>query len=86
MIRSTKNFTLAMVQAKTTENAPELEWIQMKKDFDIERLSQEEGGIDKLKRKFNENPLVPIGELILLQKILTHQMNYLQDVLQQLVH
>jgi hypothetical protein len=50
-----------MSQAKIEETKPELEWIQMKKDFDLERTQAEEGGIAKFKRKFQENPLVPIG-------------------------
>lgn len=53
-----------MSQAKIEENQPELEWIQMKKDFDLERVEFEEGGIAKFKRKFMENPLVPIGKVI----------------------
>jgi Hypoxia induced protein conserved region len=39
---------------------PELEWIQMKKEFDSERF-EPESGKDKLIRKFKENPFVPIG-------------------------
>lgn len=50
-----------MAQSKVNDQ-PELEWIQMKKDFDMERLQAEEGGIAKFKRKFKENPLVPIGK------------------------
>ena len=50
-----------MAQAKVEDKQPELEWIQMKKDFDLQRFEEEEGGLAKLKRKFKENPLVPIG-------------------------
>ncbi|XP_070495730.1 HIG1 domain family member 2A, mitochondrial [Chironomus tepperi] len=39
---------------------PELEWIQMKKDFDSERAN-EETAKEKFIRKFKANPLVPIG-------------------------
>lgn len=51
-----------MSQSKISEQQPELEWIQMKKDFDSQRLSEEEGGIAKFKRKFMENPMVPLGK------------------------
>lgn len=54
-----------MSQPNVKDNQhPELEWIQMKKDFDSARILQEEGGIAKFKRKFKENPLVPIGKKI----------------------
>lgn len=41
---------------------PELEWIQMKKDFDADRefVESPQG---KFIRKFKQNPLVPIGKL-----------------------
>jgi ribosomal protein L39E len=39
---------------------PELEWIQMKKEFDIEH-AKEEGAKEKFIRKFKQNPLVPVG-------------------------
>lgn len=51
-----------MSQSKVEQKQPELEWIQMKKDFDRERFEEEEGGLEKLKRKFKQNPLVPIGK------------------------
>ncbi|CAO1392372.1 unnamed protein product [Diamesa serratosioi] len=40
------------------DQSPELEWIQMKKDFDS---MQGESGKDKMFRKIKENPMVPIG-------------------------
>lgn len=52
-----------MSTAKIGDQQPELEWIQMKKDFDLARVQEEEGGIAKFKRKFQENPLVPIGKI-----------------------
>lgn len=39
---------------------PELEWIQMKKEFDADK--QVESPQDKFMRKFKQNPLVPIGK------------------------
>lgn len=44
-----------------TEN--ELEWIQMKKDLDAQHM---ETTREKMARKLNQNPLVPIGELYLI--------------------
>lgn len=50
-----------MTQAQgAAKETPELEWIQMKKDFDLERAN-EESAKDKFIRKFKQNPLVPIG-------------------------
>ncbi|CAO1391194.1 unnamed protein product [Diamesa hyperborea] len=40
------------------DQSPELEWIQMKKEFDA---IQGETGKDKMFRKIKENPMVPIG-------------------------
>ena len=54
-----------MSQAKMEEDSSpkvELEWIQMKKEFDVQRRGEEESGLEKLKRKFKQNPLVPIGK------------------------
>lgn len=49
--------------------SPELEWIQMRKDFDKDQI---ETGKEKFIRKFKQNPLIPIGEFnvinILLRK------------------
>lgn len=50
-----------MTQESVVHNTPELEWIQMKKDFDTER-AHEESGKEKFIRKFKQNPLVPIGK------------------------
>jgi hypothetical protein len=57
-----------MSQSKATEE--QLEWIQMKKDFDRERLSEQETGLQKFQRKFNENPFVPIGKKKFSEKII----------------
>ncbi|KAG5682721.1 hypothetical protein PVAND_012055 [Polypedilum vanderplanki] len=50
-----------MAQEATIAKQPELEWIQMKKDFDNERAHEEESAKEKFIRKFKQNPLVPIG-------------------------
>lgn len=51
-----------MTQAQEAHSTPELEWIQMKKDFDSERAN-EETAKEKFMRKFKANPLVPIGKI-----------------------
>lgn len=51
----------------TPANTPELEWIQMRKDFDKEQI---ETGKEKFIRKFKQNPLIPIGESIMFQAYL----------------
>lgn len=38
---------------------PELEWIQMRKDFSEDQI---ETSREKFLRKFKQNPLVPIGK------------------------
>lgn len=45
----------------TPANTPELEWIQMRKDFDKDQI---ETGKEKFIRKFKQNPLIPIGESV----------------------
>lgn len=53
-----------MAQPKSsTSSQPELEWIQMRQDFDKDKM---ESPRDKFLRKFKQNPLVPIGALLLL--------------------
>lgn len=42
-------------------NQQELEWIQMRKDFNEDKI---ETSREKFMRKFKQNPLVPIGELL----------------------
>lgn len=51
--------------SSSAASQPELEWIQMKKDFDAERIDGVETAREKFMRKFKQNPLVPIGELTL---------------------
>lgn len=39
----------------------EFEWIQLRSDIGLEELKNEETGKEKFKRKFYENPFVPVG-------------------------
>ena len=51
-----------MAQSESTARAAqELEWIQMRKDFDADRQGIETTR-EKFMRKFKSNPLVPIGK------------------------
>lgn len=45
----------------STGSAQELEWIQMRRDFDADRQGIETTK-EKFLRKFKSNPLVPVGE------------------------
>lgn len=47
--------------AMAQPNEVQLEWIQMRKDFNEDRI---ESPREKFMRKFKQNPLVPIGEFI----------------------
>ena len=47
----------------------ELEWITLKQDIGSVTPVEQEKGLDKLKRKFNENPFVPIGKKMYLFSI-----------------
>lgn len=47
-----------MSQSNASASQPELEWIQLKKDFDADRVESPQ---DKFIRKFKQNPLVPLG-------------------------
>lgn len=49
-----------MAQPNAAASNVELEWIQMRKDFDADGM---ESPRDKFMRKFKQNPLVPVGEL-----------------------
>lgn len=55
----------------TEEQEFEFNWIQKRKEVGLVDLSSftEETGVEKLKRKFNENPLVPIGKIIRIEVI-----------------
>lgn len=48
-----------MATPKTKNSEPEFDWIQLKKDISSGQI--EETQKEKLIRKINENPLVPIG-------------------------
>ena len=54
----------------TNDNKPvkpqitELEWITLKQDIGSSAPVEQEKGLHKLKRKFNENPFIPIGNEI----------------------
>lgn len=47
---------------ESSSSSPELEWIQMRRDFDKDRI---ETGKEKFIRKFKQNPLIPIGKFII---------------------
>lgn len=45
--------------AEPSTTSAELEWIQMRKDFDKDQI---ETGQEKFMRKFKQNPLIPVGK------------------------
>ena len=49
----------------------EFEWIQLRSDIGLEELKNEETGKEKFKRKFYENPFVPVG-FVLTAEALTY--------------
>ena len=60
-VRRIVSYTMNKTKESLDEESAQLEWIQLRDDMGFEALKHEESAKDKLKRKFAENPFVPVG-------------------------